>query len=413
MPASSSRDAEVGIGILGCGNRGQTLMRILLTMPQVRIPAVADASPEAAKAAADAVEQSGRPRPVECSGAGESWRAVLARSDVDGVIIASPWELHTPMALAAMKAGKYAAVEVPCALSVEDCWALVDTHEATGVPCMILENWSFRRDNLAVLNMIRAGLLGKMVHCHCAHSHNCIDHWFFDEQGHERWGARYLKDFNRDQYCTHSLGPVLSWLDINCGDAFASLTSTASGSFGINAHFARKFGPDHPGARQAYAQGDIVTTVIRTQLGKTVVVNYDMQLPRPYDNRWEVQGTLGIYNEQRASVYLDGVSPQYHEWEPFEPYQQQYEHRWWKDQRASGAEMTHLGTDIIELREFVAAVACRGPTPIDIYDSVTMSVITPLSGLSIAKGSQPLEIPDFTRGHWRTRNPFFAVYAPR
>jgi predicted dehydrogenase len=287
----------------------------------------------------------------------------------------------------------------------------VDTHEATGVPCMMLENWSFRRDNLAVLNMIRQGLLGEIVHCHCAHSHDCVEHWFFYSNGTDRWPTKYLIEYNRDQYPTHSLGPVISWMDIGCGDYYAYATSTATASTAINAYFARRFGPDHPGAKRTYAQGDIVTTVVKTHRGRSIVVNYDMQLPRPYDNRWMIQGTLGIYNEQRNAVYLTGVSPQYHQWEPFGPYQQEHDHSWYRAPEEGAAGAGHGGTDYLELREFVRAVRNRTQTPIDVYDSVMMSVIIPLSEQSIANGSAPVECPDFTRGKWKTKEPTFAVEA--
>ncbi|GAH82569.1 unnamed protein product, partial [marine sediment metagenome] len=226
---------------------------------------------------------------------------------------------------------KYVGVEVPAALSIDECWQLVNTSEETGMPCMMMENWSFRQDNLAVLNMIREGMFGDIVHCHCAHSHDCIDHWFFDSKtGEDRWPAEFLLKYNRDQYPTHSLGPVLSWMNIPCGDTFDHITSMATDSKGINAYFIDKFGKDHPGAKRIYAQGDIVISMIRTKMGKSIMINYDMQLPRPYDNRWAIQGTRGIYNEQRNSLYLKDTSPEYHQWEPFPPYQDKYNHNFWQ-----------------------------------------------------------------------------------
>ena len=321
------------------------------------------------------------------------------------------------MAVYAMKAGKYVAVEVPCALTLDECWELVKTHETTGVPCMMLENWSFRRDNLAVLNMIRQNLFGEIVHCHCAHAHNCI-HWYFDDQGNPRWATNYLIQQNADQYPTHSLGPVLSWMDINCGDRFDYLTSMATRSLGIKDQLERKYGKDHAAAKLPYRQGDIVTTMIKTVKGNSVVIAMDMQLPRPYDNRWLIQGTHGLYNEQRNSVYIEGVSPDNEEWEPFPPYQAKYEHSLWKNlpteipaQEHDGDDtaQVHDGVDTIELREFVRAVRAKTQTPIDVYDSVVMSVIVPLSAQSIASGSAPVQCPDFTGGKWKTTKPKFAL----
>ncbi len=194
-------------------------------------------------------------------------------------------------------------------------------------------------------------------------------------------------------------------MDINCGDYFDYLTSTATDPVGINEYFARRFGPDHPNARRKFAQGDIVTTTVRTKKGRSIVINYDMQLPRPYDNRWLIQGTLGLYNEQRDAVYLQGRSPEYHQWEPFSPYHEQYRHAWTKEPELGG----HDGTDMRELRLFVEAVKNRTQTPLDVYDSVLMCVHGPLSETSIAQGSLPVKVPDFTRGRWRTRKPHFAM----
>lgn len=396
----------VRIGVVGTGGRGKGLMSNLLAINNVQIPAVCDINPQNLAAAQNIVTGKGQPKPEGYLGDTE-YKKLMDRDDLDAVIIATPWDLHTPMSVYSMKAGIPVGCEVPIAYTLEECWELINTHQQTGTPCMMLENWSFRRDNLAVLNMIRQGLLGKIVHCHCAHSHDCIDHWFFDaETGKDKWPAKYLIEHNRDNYPTHQLGPVLSWMDINCGDAFDTLTSTATGSFGINDMFERKFGADHPGAKRKYAQGDIVTTVVKTKKEKTIVINYDMQLPRPYDNRWTIQGTRGIYNEQRDAVYITGKSPKYHQWEPFAPYQEKYDHKWAKEQ----AETTsHGGADYRLLTQFVEAIRNKTPLPIDIYDSVTMCVTGPLSELSISQSSKPVEVPDFTGGKWKTKKPYFAI----
>jgi len=407
----SRADADPGrvvrVGFIGTGGRGQGLLGLAVSVSNVEVPAVCDIHAARARSAQSIVTSSGRPEPEAYTRNEHDFQRLLERDDLDAVIIATPWNWHTPMAVAAMRAGKYVGVEVPAAITVDECWQLVDTCEQTRVPCMMLENWSFRRDNLAVLNMVRAGLFGSIVHCHCAHSHDCIDHWFFDPQGNDRWAAKYLVSRSCDQYPTHSQGPVLSWLDINRGDAYATITSTATDSRGINDYFARRFGPDHPSAKREYKQGDIVTSVVRTHMGKSLVINYDMQLPRPYDNRWMVQGTLGLYDEDRAVVYVEGRSPQYHEWEPFAPYQEEFNHQWWRELESSADG--HGGTDYLEIKLFIKAVREGTDTPLDVYDSATMSGIVGLSQTSIAQGSAPIECPDFTRGRWRGRKPYFAV----
>ena len=398
-------DKPVRVGFVGVGGRGTGLLSYSVGMKDVLVPAVCDINPGAAARAQAVVAKAGQPKPEAYTKGDEDFRRLMDRDDLDACVIATPWEWHTPMSVHAMKAGKYAACEVPCALTLEECWALVDTSEQTKVPFMMLENWSFRRDNLAVLNMIRKGLLGDIIHCHCAHSHNCM-HWYFDGRGYPRWSGKHLTRRDCDLYPTHSLGPVLSWMDLNCGDRIDFLCSVATIQRGITGQLVAKYGKDHPPAKLKYLQGDIVTSICRTVKGRTLVINNDMQTPRPYDNRWEIEGTQGLYNEQRAAVYLHGVSPGHEQWEPFAPYQAKYDHTWWKTLSAAGG---HGGTDALELQQFYKAVREKGPTPIDVYDSVVMSVIFPLSEQSIAKGSQPVKCPDFTRGKWETRKPCFAL----
>ena len=393
----------VRIGVVGTGNRGRGLTSNLLKIDKVEIPAVCDIDPEALAKVKNIIVEAGQPKPEEYTGETD-YKKLMERDDLDAVIIATPWDLHTPMAVYSMRCGKITGCEVPIAYTLEECWQLIDTWEETGTDCMMMENWSFRPDNLAVLNMIRQGLLGTISHIHCAHSHDCIDHWFFDrDTGDDRWSAKYLVEHNRDQYPTHQQGPVLSWADINCGDNYDTLTSTASDSFAINEYFKRRF-PDHPNGKRKYAQGDIVTTVVRTKMGKSIVINYDMQSPRPYDNRWMVQGTRGIYNEQRNSVYLLDISPEYHNWESFDPYFQKYQHRFAKSSFGG-----HGGADGIMLNQFVEAVRNKKPLPLSLYDGVLMSSIGPLSEMSIAGNSKLIQVPDFTRGKWKTRKPYFAI----
>lgn len=396
----------VKIGVIGTGNRGTSHVSNLLTIDGVEITAVCDLFEERAKNAASICLKNGRMSPSVYFGDLNSYKTMLEKENLDAVIIATYWDSHSSIALDAMGHNIYPGIEVPAALTVEDTWKLVDTSEKTGVPCMMLENWSFRQDNLALLNMKRLGLLGDIVHCHCAHSHDCIDHWFFDSKtGLDRWPAEYLRKYNRDQYPTHSVGPVISWLDINRGDAFEEIYSTASASKGINAYFKRKFGNDHPNANVVYKQGDIVTSILRTKMGKTLVINYDMQLPRPYSNRWMLQGTKGVYYEEKGMIYLVDMSPEYHQWEPWKPYEEKYNHLWWQKDLSS---QSHGGTDYVMLNQFIKSVREKGSTPIDVYDSAVMTAIVELSGISIERNA-PVPFPDFTRGKWQTNKPYFAL----
>jgi predicted dehydrogenase len=292
--AETEIPAPVRIGVVGTGGRGRGLMSNLLKIANVSIPAVCDISTDALNAAQNIVTGKGQPKPDGYSG-DTDYKKLMERDDLDAVIIATPWGLHTSMSVCSMKAGIPVGCEVPIAYTLEECWQLIKTWEETGTPCMQLENWSFRSDNLAISKMIRQGLFGQVTHAHCAYSHDCSDHWYFQRgTGDTCWGAQFLIDHNRAQYPTHQQGPVLSWMDINCGDYYDTITSTATDCFSIYDYFKRNF-PDHPNGKKKYKQGDVVTTVVRTKKGKSIVINFDMQSPRPYDNRWTVQGTRGIY----------------------------------------------------------------------------------------------------------------------
>ncbi len=406
LQARNPEKKTVKVGVIGTGGRGMSHIGTLLGMENIEITAVCDLTQAKADNAADYCRKAGKSNPTVYCRDENTWKELLDKEKLDCVIIATYWDSHAAIALHAMKNGIYPGIEVPAALTVEDTWELVETSEKTGIPCMMLENWSFRQDNLAALNMKRQGMFGEIVHCHCAHSHDCIDHWFFDSAtGAQKWPAEYLLKYNRDQYPTHSVGPILSWMDINCGDVFTEIYSTASASKGINAYFKRKFGPDHPNANLKYRQGDIVTSVLKTKMGKTLVINYDMQLPRPYSNRWLLEGTLGVYDEEKSSIYLEGKSPQYHTWEPWKPYEEKHNHKWWSSDFSA---QSHGGTDFVMLNQFIEAVRAKGPTPIDVYDSAVMTAIVELSGISIAKNA-PVAFPDFTKGKWQTSKPYFAV----
>lgn len=405
-PKRGRTEKPVRIAIIGTGKRGTKLLNYLLFMDDVEITAVCDESVGDAERAAGICTDAGRRKPSVYGGEKDSYIKLIDKEDIDAVIITTWWNAHAAIALYSMINGIYTAVDVPAALKVDDLWQLVETSEITGVPFMMLENWSFRRDNLALLNMKRLGMFGSIVHCHCAHSHNCIDHWFFDsETGEPRWQAEYLLKYNRAQYPTHALGPVLSWMDINCGDIFTEIYSVSSAPVGINTFFREKFGKDHPNAKTKFRQGDIVTSLLTTRAGKTLVINNDLQLPRPYSNRWLLQGTRGVYDEEKNSVYLADHSPEYQKWEPWSPYEEKYNHRWWQ---ADFPSPSIRGADYIMLRRFIESVIAGGPVPLDIYDSATMSAIVELSGASIEK-KKPVPFPDFTKGKWKARKPYFAL----
>ena len=402
----------VRLGFVGVGSRGTSLLRTTLRFP-VEVPAVCDINEEALDRAAGLVEKAGQKRPESYGRGIDDWKRLVARDDLDAVINAAPWELHAPMCIGTMRAGKYAATEVPAAVTLEQCWEMVDTSEQTGMPCMILENVCYFRNVLLVLNMIRQGLFGELTHCEGGYQHDVRSAFVGGENrphpGEITWRGMHAVRKNGNLYPTHPIGPIGWWLDINRGDRFDYLTSMSSVSLGMNHYVAKRYGADHPNAKRTYALGDVNTSLIRTVRGRTVTLYHDTTSPRPYDLILRVQGTEGIYSGTLDKFYLEsssaGRGPDRQTWEDPAPYYAKYEHPLWRDLATSAQGQGHGGADYIEIHEFLKAVRNRTQTPIDVYDTAVWSSMYPLTVQSVASRSQPVEVPDFTRGKWKTRKP--------
>ena len=348
---------------------------------------------------------------------------MVAKEDLDGVYIATPWEWHHPMAMAAMENGLHVGTEVPAALTVNECWDLVNISEKTGKLCMIMENVNYRRDIMAVLNMVRQGLFGELLHCQGGYQHDLRHVKFndgksaygggveFGEKGFSeaKWRTQHSVNRNADLYPTHGLGPVSPMLDINRGNRMVHLTSTATQSRGLHKYVVDNGGENHPNAKVDFKLGDVVTTVIKCANGQTIMLSHDTNSPRPYSLNFRVQGTQGIWMKDNKSIYIEGMSPKAHRWESDEEYLKKYDHPLWKkfDDKAAGAG--HGGMDFFVVRAFVEALKENQSPVIDVYDAVSMSVIVPLSEKSIRLDSASVKIPDFTRGKWKTNQAIFGL----
>jgi predicted dehydrogenase len=397
-------DKPVRIGFVGVGGRGTYLLRTIMDIPGVEVPAICDINEANLQRGQGAVEKTGRKRPEGYSKGDEDYIRMAARDDLDAVLTATPWELHTPVCVAAMKAGKYAATEVPAAITMEQCWELVNTSEKTGKPGMILENVNYYRNVLMIMNMIRQGALGDISHCEGGYQHFLGG---FRADGSMGWRGMHSLKRNANVYPTHPLGPIAWWININRGDRFTQLVSMSSKSQGLNAIAAKRFGANHPAATRKYAMGDVNVSLLRTQNGVTVTLIHDVQLPRPYDLGFRVQGTKGIYSGTLEKIYTEheGEKRGVHEWEDMGPYYSKYEHPLWKKLGQTASKYSHEGGDYIELVMWVAAIRNQTQPPIDVYDTATWSAVTPLSEKSVASGSAPVQFPDFTRGKWKTAKP--------
>lgn len=417
---------KIRLGFIGVGLRGRAHVESALMIPHVAIPAICDIDREAVAETQKILRKAGLPEAKSYVSGEHDFENLVRRDDLDGIVISTPWHWHVPMAVAVMKAGKYAGLEVPASITVEETWELVNVHELTGSHCMILENACYRRDILAILNMVRENKLGELIQLECGYLHDLRHVKFnngkqpygggveFGEKGYSeaRWRTQHSIDRNGDLYPTHGLGPMAEMVNINRGNQFDYLVSMATKSRGLHNYIVENGGDDHPNAAISFKLGDVVRTMIKCVNGETITVVHDTNLPRPYSLGYTIQGTKGIWrykNEYEPNeIYIEDETKD-HKWESFEPYLHQYDHRLWKKHGVEAVRTGHDGIDYFVIKEFVDAIREQVAPPMDVYDAAAWSVIGPLSEKSISQGSTPVKIPDFTKGKWKSRKPVFAL----
>jgi predicted dehydrogenase len=390
----------VAIGFVGVGLMGTAHVENLLKIQGAEIRAICDVVPEKVERVQELVVQAGQPRPTGFSRGPTDFERLCDRPDLDLVFTATPWEWHVPVCVAAMEAGKHAATEVPAALDLDDCWRLVETSEKARRHCVMLENCNYDRFEMMVLNMVEQGAFGELLHARCGYLHDlrAVKH---DMEGEGVWRRDHSMNTNGDLYPTHGLGPVAQCLDINRGNSFESLVSMGTKTRGLHRYAVERFGPDSPQAAETFVLSDVVTTMLNTSGGETVLVTHDTSSPRPYSRDYLVQGTLGIarkYPEPR--IYIEGRSDP-HRWDPVEAYVEEYEHPLWRKLEKQGEGALHGGMDFIEDYRLIEALRLGRPLDSDVYDAAMLSAVIELSGRSIARGGETLRFPDFTRGAWR------------
>jgi hypothetical protein len=417
---------KIRIGFIGVGSRGRSHVHDTLAISGIEIAAICDIQQSSLDQALKIIAEKGVGIPKVYTGDELVFEKMLANEKLDAVIIATPWEWHVPMAVKSMKSGtRYTAVEVSAANTLEECWDLVNTHEETGKELMILENVCYRRDVMAILNMVRTGLFGELVHCRCGYEHdlravkfnNGEDYYYRkgDElkMGKEayseaQWRGLHSIRRNGDLYPTHGVGPVANYLDINHGNRFLTLCAMATKSRGLHKFIVDNGGMAHPYAGIDFNLGDIVTSMIRCANGETIIVTHDTNLPRPYSLGFRVEGTGGLWYNDGNTIYIEGKSKAPDEWDDSAEWIRQYDHKYWRDKGKEAEGGGHGGMDFIMLLDFFNAVRNNMPVPLDAYDAAAWSAISALSEMSVARGGSLVDFPDFTRGKWIKRKPFFA-----
>jgi hypothetical protein len=419
---------KIRTGFIGVGNRGQGHLRTCMELGKADVVAICDISDRSLTGAKKIIAGSNLPEPKVYTGSEFAYLDMLAKEDLDAVIIATPWEWHTRMAVASMKSGAYTGVEVPAATTIDECWDLVNTHEETGTNLMFLENANYDSAFLAILNMVRQDVFGELLHCRCGYLHDLRGVKFNDgveydyvpgrplKFGHEayaeaQWRGLHSLRRNGDVYPTHGIGPVAKVLDIHNGNRFLSLASFATKARGLKKYVDDYGGADHPLSKVQWNCGDIVTSTIKCANEETVIVTHNCNNPRPHVADFMVQGTKGLWYEDWKSIYIENVSPVKDEYEPDAPWISKYNHKYWREEGTNAEGSGHGGVDYMVLNDFFSVVKENRPPQIDVYDAAAWSAISALSEMSISRGNIPVDFPDFTRGQWiRFKNE--KVFAP-
>ncbi len=398
---------QVRIGFVGTGGMGTAHVRNLTRLEGCVVAAVADIDEGNAERAASLIQEAGHPPPKLYTDGPTDFVRMRESHELDLVYTATPWRWHVPVCLAALESGKHACSEVPIAVTLQECWQLVEAAEKHQRHCIMMENVCYGRTEMMVLNLVRQGLLGEIVHAECGYLHDLRDIKFADEgEGMWRRAHSMLRDGNL--YPTHGLGPVSQCMNINRGDRFDYLVSMSSPSRGLQ-EFARDHYPEgDPKRSETFALGDVNTSLIKTANGKTIILGHDTNLPRPYSRINMVQGTRGIFQGYPDRVYIEGRSPA-HRWEEADSYRAQFDHPLWRRLEEESEGAGHGGMDFVEDWRLIACLRQGVPYDVDVYDAVALSAVSEISERSVAAGSAPVPFPDFTRGRWKQYPPLEIV----
>lgn len=421
---AKDENTKIRVGMIGVGLRGQNHLDLLLRRTDVEVVAIADIDDRMLTMSKGLFQKRNKKVAEVLTGDKNAWKKMLVPKNLDAVIISTPWELHKEMIVASVEAGiKYVGTEVMLGITLEDHWDVVKVAEKHGAHVSMLENVCYRRDVMAVLNMVRQGLFGELVHLQAGYQHDLRTIKFNDGQradgggcefgekafSEARWRTQHSVYRNGDLYPTHGIGPAAHYLNINRGNRFLNLCSFASKARGLHNHVVKTCGENHPSAKVNFKLGDVVVTSISCANGETILLQHDTNLPRPYSLGFRVQGTEGLWMDINQSIYLEGKSAKPHQWESQQSWFEKYDHPLWKKYSTDAEGAGHGGMDFFVINGFIESVKRKIAPPMDVYDAAAWSCITPLSEKSIELGNETIEFPDFTGGQWMYRKPVFAL----
>lgn len=392
----------VRMAIIGLGMRGSGAVYRYNFIEGAKIVALCDVVPGNVEKAQKMLLDAGKPKADGYTGE-EDWKKICERDDIDLIYVCTHWDLHTPIAVYAMERGKHVALEVPAALTVNECWQLVNTAERTQKHCMQLENCNYDFFEMATLNMAQQGIFGEIVHCEGAYIHDLRWLNFNDTSGYwNMWRLKHLEKEDGNTYPTHGFGPICHIMNIHRGDKLNYLVSVSSDQFGMTAYAKEKFGEGSEYAKIDYAKGDMNTTIIKTQKGKTIMIQHDVTSPRPYSRIHMVSGTKGFAQKwPRKGIALEPDAHSFLSTEKMEKILTEYEHPITKEVGEKARKVGgHGGMDFIMDYRLIYCLRNGLPLDQDVYDAAEWSSIIELSRISVKNQGMPVQIPDFTRGAW-------------
>lgn len=402
---------KVRIGIIGLGNRGQVLSEMfhwLIENNRAEIVALSDLSQKKVNTVIEKIQPIQKEKIHSYCKNPHDWKTLVQREDLDLILIATPWELHTPMALYSMEQGKHVACEVPIAYTIEDCWKLVETAEKTQKHCIMIENCCYNEEELWVLNMIENGVFGDLTHAEGAYIHDLRKHLLDANYYEDQWRIKHHTNRDGNFYTTHGLGPISFYMKIGRGDTFSHLTSMSSRELNLS-QTAKQFNSPYTSIKC----GDMNTTMIKTEKGKTIMLQFDVHTGSPYSRINKVVGTHAVHNGYPSRLYIDNKKElKYwgHEWlseEDFIKYKKDFQHPIIKQLHtiSENYKQGHGGMDFVMIYRLITCLNLGLPLDINVYDSVLWSAITPLSELSVLQNSNSINVPDFTGGTWKKNHP--------
>jgi predicted dehydrogenase len=398
---------RVRIGFVGVGGQGSVHVDNLLKIEGVELRAICDVVEWKVARAQDAVVAADQPRPAGYARGPRDFERMCAEQDLDLVFTATPWEWHVPVMLAAMRHGKHAVTEVPAAMTVDDCWQIVEAAEKLKKHCVMMENCCYDRREMLALHLVRKGILGELLHGECGYLHD-LRATKFAKEGEGLWRRAWSQQADGNLYPTHGLGPIAQCMDVNRGNRFDFLVSMSSNHRGLEQYAAEHFADADPRRRESYKLGDVNITLIRTLKGQTIFLSHNTNNPRPYSRLNLLQGTKGIIQGWPDRIHIEGRSPE-HAWEPLTRYYDEFEHPLWKSARVQGATAGHGGMDFLEDWRLIQCLRAGLPTDQTVYDAAAWSAIVELTMRSVAARGRPQDVPDFTRGKWQTIPPLGIV----